>query len=98
MVVGGVVKNNKTAKHTYMKMGEVGIGLGLEVKDFRVIFVFLYILNIFSYNFHFFSQFSYPLAHSIILLFIDIIVFLNSLTVMAYHLLYVICVRSGWIR
>jgi hypothetical protein len=36
----GVVQNNKTAKHTYMKMGEVGIGLLLEVKDFRAIFVF----------------------------------------------------------
>ena len=36
----GVVKNNKTGKHTYMKMGEVGIGLGLGVKDFRAIFVF----------------------------------------------------------
>ena len=36
----GVVKNNKTGKHTYMKMGELGIGLGLGVKDFRAIFVF----------------------------------------------------------
>ena len=36
----GVVKNNKTGKHTYMKMGEVGIGLGLGVKDFRAIFIF----------------------------------------------------------
>ncbi len=36
----GVVKNNKTGKHTYMKMGEVGLGLGLGAKDFRVIFVF----------------------------------------------------------
>ena len=25
----GVVKNNRTGKRTYMKMGEVGIGLGL---------------------------------------------------------------------
>ena len=36
----GVVKDNKTGKHTYMKMGEVGIGLGLGVKDYRAIFIF----------------------------------------------------------
>ncbi|MGD9161963.1 MAG: YSC84-related protein [Desulfobacteraceae bacterium] len=36
----GVVKNNKTGKYTYMKMGEVGVGLGLGAKDFRVVFVF----------------------------------------------------------
>ncbi len=36
----GVVKNNKTGKHIYMKMGEVGVGLGLGVKDFRAVFVF----------------------------------------------------------
>jgi lipid-binding SYLF domain-containing protein len=36
----GVVKNNRTSKHTYMKMGEVGIGLGLGIKDFRAVFVF----------------------------------------------------------
>jgi len=36
----GVVKNNKTGKHTYMKMGELGIGLGLGAKDFRAIFIF----------------------------------------------------------
>ena len=36
----GVVKNNKTGEHTYMKMGEVGIGLGLGAKDFRAVFVF----------------------------------------------------------
>lgn len=36
----GVVKSNKTGKHTYMKMGEVGLGVGLGAKDFRVIFVF----------------------------------------------------------
>lgn len=28
----GVVKNNKSGKYTYMKMGEVGIGLGLVLK------------------------------------------------------------------
>ena len=36
----GVVKNNRTGKHTYMKMGELGIGLGLGAKDFRAIFIF----------------------------------------------------------
>lgn len=36
----GVVKNNITGKHTFMKMGEIGIGLGLGVKDFRAVFVF----------------------------------------------------------
>jgi len=36
----GVVKDNKTGKHTFMKMGELGIGLGLGVKDFRAIFIF----------------------------------------------------------
>lgn len=36
----GVVKNNRTGKHTFMKMGEVGVGLGLGVKDFRAVFVF----------------------------------------------------------
>ena len=36
----GVVTNNKTSKHTFMKMGEVGIGLGFGAKDFRIVFVF----------------------------------------------------------
>jgi len=36
----GVVKDNKTKRNTYMKMGEVGIGLGLGAKDFRAVFVF----------------------------------------------------------
>lgn len=36
----GVVKNNRTGKDTYMKMGEIGIGLGLGVKDFRAVFIF----------------------------------------------------------
>lgn len=36
----GVVKDNKTGKSTFMKMGEVGIGLGLGVKDFRAVFIF----------------------------------------------------------
>jgi lipid-binding SYLF domain-containing protein len=36
----GVAKNNKSGKYTYMKMGEVGLGLGLGVKDFRAVFVF----------------------------------------------------------
>ena len=36
----GVVQNNQTGKPTFMKMGEVGLGLGLGAKDFRVVFVF----------------------------------------------------------
>ena len=36
----GVVGNNKSGEYTYMKMGEVGIGLGLGAKDFRLVFVF----------------------------------------------------------
>ena len=36
----GVVHNNSTGQDTYMKMGEVGVGLGLGAKDFRAIFVF----------------------------------------------------------
>lgn len=36
----GVVTNNSTGKRTYMKMGEIGLGLGLGVKDFRAVFVF----------------------------------------------------------
>ena len=36
----GVVKNNKTGKETFMRMGEVGVGVGLGAKDFRVVFVF----------------------------------------------------------
>jgi lipid-binding SYLF domain-containing protein len=36
----GVVKNNATGRQTYMKMAEVGLGLGAGVKDFRMVFVF----------------------------------------------------------
>lgn len=36
----GVVSDNKSGKQTYMKMGELGIGLGLGVKDFRAVFIF----------------------------------------------------------
>lgn len=36
----GVVHNNQSGSDTYMRMGEVGIGLGAGVKDYRVIFVF----------------------------------------------------------
>lgn len=48
----GIVHNNKTAKDTYMKMAEAGIGLGIGVKDFRAIFVFRseYALNNFVEN------------------------------------------------
>ena len=36
----GMVHNNKTGDDTYMKMGEVGVGLGLGVTDFRAVCVF----------------------------------------------------------
>lgn len=36
----GVVHDNRSGAQTYMKMGEVGIGLGLGAKDFRAVFVF----------------------------------------------------------
>ncbi len=36
----GVVKNKRTGKQTYMQMGEVGLGFGAGVKDFRLLFVF----------------------------------------------------------
>ena len=36
----GVVHDNKTGKHTFMKMGEAGVGLGLGIKDFRAVFIF----------------------------------------------------------
>lgn len=36
----GVVEDRRGGKPTYMKMGEVGVGLGLGVKDFRLVFVF----------------------------------------------------------
>ncbi|MEM1183794.1 MAG: YSC84-related protein [Planctomycetota bacterium] len=36
----GVVYNNDTKEETFMRMGEVGVGLGLGVKDFRAVFVF----------------------------------------------------------
>lgn len=36
----GLMHNSRTGKETYLKMGEVGIGLGIGVKDFRVVLVF----------------------------------------------------------
>ncbi|MBU3725054.1 MAG: hypothetical protein FGM18_06015 [Burkholderiaceae bacterium] len=36
----GVVRDNRTGRDTYMKMGEVGLGLGMGIKDFRAVFVF----------------------------------------------------------
>lgn len=36
----GVVKDNQSGQDTYMRMGEIGIGLGAGVKDFRAVFVF----------------------------------------------------------
>lgn len=36
----GIVHDNKTGRDTYMKMGEIGFGLGMGIKDFRAVFVF----------------------------------------------------------
>ncbi|MDC9729029.1 MAG: hypothetical protein PSN04_06835 [Methyloprofundus sp.] len=36
----GVVTNNQTGQQTYMKMGELGVGMGAGAKDFRAIFIF----------------------------------------------------------
>ncbi|GHF95908.1 lipid-binding SYLF domain-containing protein [Thalassotalea marina] len=36
----GAVKNNATGKYTYMNMAEGGVGLGLGVKDYRIVMVF----------------------------------------------------------
>lgn len=36
----GVVKDMRSKKHTYMNMAEGGIGLGLGVKDYRIVMVF----------------------------------------------------------
>lgn len=36
----GVVRDNSSGRDTYMKMGEVGLGLGMGIKDFRAVFVF----------------------------------------------------------
>lgn len=36
----GVARDKSSGRNTYMKMGEVGIGIGLGVKDFRIVFVF----------------------------------------------------------
>ena len=36
----GVVRDNENGGDTFMRMGEVGIGLGAGVKDFRAVFVF----------------------------------------------------------
>lgn len=36
----GVVHNNTTGADTYMRMGEVGVGLGAGVKDYRIVVVF----------------------------------------------------------
>ncbi len=36
----GLVHNNSTGANTYMRMGEIGVGLGAGVKDYRIVFVF----------------------------------------------------------
>lgn len=36
----GILHNNRSGRDTYLRMGEVGVGLGVGVKDFRVVLVF----------------------------------------------------------
>ena len=36
----GIVTDNETGNRTYMKMAQVGAGLGVGVKDFRLVFIF----------------------------------------------------------
>ena len=36
----GVIKNNKTGHSTYMRVGELGAGVGLGIKDFRAVIIF----------------------------------------------------------
>ncbi len=36
----GVLRNSLTGQDTYMKMGEVGLGFGVGIKDFRIVMVF----------------------------------------------------------
>lgn len=36
----GIVHNNAANEDTYMKMRELGVGVGMGVKDFRAVFVF----------------------------------------------------------
>lgn len=36
----GIVVDNATGKETFMKVGSVGVGVGLGVKDFRAVFIF----------------------------------------------------------
>ena len=36
----GVAIDNRSGRRTYMKMGELGVGLGFGVKDFRALFLF----------------------------------------------------------
>ncbi|MCK4873834.1 MAG: hypothetical protein KAS72_14030 [Phycisphaerales bacterium] len=36
----GLVHDNGSGEDTFMKMGEIGVGLGLGVKDFRAVLVF----------------------------------------------------------
>lgn len=36
----GVVRDISSGRYTFMKMGEIGLGIGLGAKDFRLVFVF----------------------------------------------------------
>lgn len=36
----GILTNNQTGETIFMNMGEIGLGLGAGVKDFRIVFIF----------------------------------------------------------
>jgi len=36
----GILHNNRTGKETYLRLGELGVGFGIGVKDFRLVMVF----------------------------------------------------------
>ena len=36
----GIVRDNRSGQETFMRMGEIGVGFGAGVKDFRAVFIF----------------------------------------------------------
>ncbi len=36
----GIARDNKTGKDVYMRMAQAGVGLGVGIKDFRMVFIF----------------------------------------------------------
>mgnify|MGYP003624191662 CR=1 FL=1 len=36
----GILQDNRSGQETYMKMGELGLGIGAGIKDFRIVMVF----------------------------------------------------------